>query len=384
VRFSRPRAFALALLLLALPLVACAREEPPARAVHVIEAAGIVNGVMERYIDRAIEQAEESNAVAVLLRIDTPGGEIGAMKGIVGRLGRSRVPVITWVGPPGAQAVSAGTFIAMAGHVAAMAPSTTIGAASPVTGTGSDIEGALGRKVTNDTVAFARGVAELHGRNADWAEAAVREAVSATPSEAVEENIVDLVAADESRVLAEVEGTEVRLLSGRRVTLQDVATAPRLANEPNVYERALGIISDPLIVSLLFLAGVIGIGIEFAAPGLFLPGTAGVIALLLAFLGVGTLLPGEAAVILLALGVLLLLLELFVPSGGVLGAGAAVAIVLGLSIALGQTSTALTLGGVLLVLGVIVATLLLLGGAAFALIARGYLARSEQSGGRLL
>ncbi|MYI82845.1 MAG: hypothetical protein F4056_05945 [Chloroflexi bacterium] len=167
IRTVRAFAPAIALVLAALG-VACGAERTE-RALHVVTIERQVDGVLASYIDRAIDHAEDSRGRAVLLRVDTPGGEIGAMKEIVGRIERSEVPVITWVGPPGAEAVSAGTFIAMAGHVAAMAPNTTIGAATPVAATGEDVEGALGRKVTNDTVAFARGVAELHGRNADWA-----------------------------------------------------------------------------------------------------------------------------------------------------------------------------------------------------------------------
>ena len=216
------------------------------------------------------------------------------------------MPVIAWVGPPGAEAVSAGTFIAMAGHVAAMAPNTTIGAATPVTVTGEDVEGDLGKKVTNDTVAFARGVAELRGRNVDWAEAAVREASSATPNEALELNVVDLVAATESELLAAVEGREVELIDGRTVVLQ-LAIAPRVVNEFNAYERIVAFLGDPLVVTLLLLIGMIGIATElFFAPGTFVPGVAGALALLLFFLGVGTLLPAEAALAFVVLAVLLI------------------------------------------------------------------------------
>ena len=232
-------AFALALAALG---AACGAEDTE-RALHVVTIERQVDGVLASYIDRAIDHAEDSRGRAVLLRVDTPGGEIGAMKEIVGRIERSEVPVITWVGPPGAEAVSAGTFIAMAGHVAAMAPSTTIGAATPVTATGEDVEGALGRKVTNDTVAFARGVAELRGRNADWAEAAVREASSATPNEALELNVVDLIAASESELLAAVEGREVELIDGRTVVLQ-LAIAPRIENELNAYERIVAFLDE--------------------------------------------------------------------------------------------------------------------------------------------
>lgn len=372
---------ALALLLIAM-LTGCAGEAEPG-SVHVVTASGTVGDAMERYVDRALTQAEDDRAAAVLLRVDTPGGEIGAMKGIAGRIERAQVPVITWVGPTGAEAASAGTFIAMAGHIAAMAPNTTIGAAAPVGGNGQDLTGTLGKKVENDTVAFARGVAELRGRNADWAERAVRDAVSATPADAVEQGVVDLVAPTMSELLAAVQGRPVTLLNGLIVTL-DVVDAPRVDNGPNLYERLLRIINNPLIVSLLLIAGIVGIGAEMFLPGTFVPITVGVIALLLAFLGLGTLLPGEAAVALVLVGIALFAMEFFVPSGGVLGAGAAIAIVIGLSIVLGQSSTALTLRGVATIFAIVVGTLTLIVGAAFIVLARGYISKSEESGGRLL
>ena len=281
IRIARPLLAAFALALAALGS-AC-EVDGTEGALHVVTIERQVDGVLAAYIDRAIDHAEDRGGLAVLLRIDTPGGEIGAMKSIVGRIERSEVPVIVWVGPPGAQAASAGTFIAMAGHVAAMAPSTTIGAATPVTATGEDVEGDLGKKVTNDTVAFARGVAELRGRNADWAEAAVRDASSATPSEALELNVIDLVAATESELLAAVEGREVELLDGRTVELR-LATAPRVENEFNAYERIVGFLGDPFVVTLLLLIGMVGIATElFFAPGTFVPGVAGALSLLLFF-----------------------------------------------------------------------------------------------------
>jgi membrane-bound serine protease (ClpP class) len=348
-----------------------------------VNTTGTVDHVMERYLDRAISQAEDAQANAVVLRVDTPGGDIGAMKQIVGRIERARVPVITWVGPPGAEAASAGTFVTMAGHIAAMAPNTTIGAASPVTSSGGDITGTLGKKVENDTVAFARGVAELHGRNADWAEQAVRDAISATPQEAVDQHVVDLVAPSLDALLAAVQGRKITLLNTDTVIL-NVATVPRVEISPNLYERLLQIISDPLVVSILLVLGVLGLAGEIFLTGTFFPGTVGVISLLLAFVGLGTLLPGEAAVALMLVGLALFAMEFFVPSGGVLGAGAAVAVVLGLSIVLGQLSTAMTVRGLLTTLAIVVGTVTLLIAAAFVIVARGYMARTEESGGRLL
>ena len=375
IRIARPLLAALALALAALGS-AC-EVDGTEGALHVVTIERQVDGVLAAYIDRAIDHAEDRRGRAVLLRIDTPGGEIGAMKSIVGRIERSGVPVIVWVGPPGAQAASAGTFIAMAGHVAAMAPSTTIGAATPVTATGEDVEGDLGKKVTNDTVAFARGVAELRGRNADWAEAAVRDASSATPSEALELNVIDLVAATESELLAAVEGREVELLDGRTVELR-LATAPRVENEFNAYERIVGFLGDPFVVTLLLLIGMVGIATElFFAPGTFVPGVAGALSLLLFFLGVGTLLPAEAAFAFVVLAVLLVVLELFLPTGGVLGAGAALALAFAIGIGVGQGSTDLSIERLLVIVLAVIGVIALLLGAFLAYFAARYWAPNK-------
>lgn len=374
---AHPRALLGVLALALAALGAACGAEGTERALHVVTIERQVDGVLASYIDRAIDHAEDSRGRAVLLRIDTPGGEIGAMKRIVGRIERSGVPVIAWVGPPGAEAVSAGTFIAMAGHVAAMAPSTTIGAATPITATGEDVEGALGRKVTNDTVAFARGVAELRGRNAEWAEAAVREASSATPNEALELNVIDLVAASESELLAAVEGREVELIDGQTVELR-LATAPWVENEFNAYERIVGFLGDPLVVTLLLLIGVIGVATElFFAPGTFVPGVAGAIALLLFFLGVGTLLPAEAAFAFVVLAVLLVILELFLPTGGVLGSGAALALAFAIGIGIGQGSTDLSIERLLVIVLAVIGVIALLIAAFLAYFAARYWAPNK-------
>lgn len=357
-------------------LAACAPANTSG-AVHIGQVEGIVNGVMDRYVDRVLDHAEATNAVAVVLEIDTPGGQLGAMKHVAGRIEQSTVPVITWVGPPGAEAASAGTFIAMAGDIAAMAPNTTIGAATPVTAAGGDVEGDLGRKVENDAVAFARGVAEHRGRNADWAEQAVREAASATPNEALELNVIDLVAPTLTGLLSAVDGREVTLLDGTRVTLS-VSGVPRLENGPNGYERVLAIVSDPLVLLGLFVLALIGIGIEVLIPGVFVPGTIGLIAVILFFLGAGTLLPGEAAIALTIVAIILIGAEFFIPSG-VLGAMGGAALVLAVSIVIGQISTTIPLATALLV----VLALILAIGVPLLVWLRRYIATTQEAGTRL-
>jgi membrane-bound serine protease (ClpP class) len=375
------RLLAIAIVLAGALALACAPDDTPL-AVHVLTADTEVNGVLERYIERGIEHAEDNQALAVVIRIDTPGGAIDSMKRIVGHIEASEVPVITWVGPAGAQAASAGTFITMAGNIAAMAPNTTIGAATPIQATGEDIPGALGEKVENDTVAFARGVAELRGRNVEWAESAVRDAVSASTSDALAQNVVDLEAVDINRLLETVDGQTVTLLDGTEVTLSGVFGAVQLHNEMNVYERVLGIVSDPTIFSLLFLAGLAGLAIEFFSPGNIFPGVAGVIALIASFLGIGTLLPGEAAIAFIVVGIILLILEFTVGSGGVFATGGVVALILGQAIAIGQASTDLNFQRILLALVVIVAVIVAFTSIALFLIARNYIAPTTETGTR--
>ncbi len=356
---------------------ACATSAPPA-AVHVLTADTSVSHVLVRYIDRGIDRAETEEAAAIVIRVNTPGGDIESMRAIVGRIEQATVPVLTFVTPPGGRAASAGTFVVMAGHIAAMAPSTSIGAATPVTATGEDVEGALGRKVENDTVAFARGVAELRGRNADWAEAAVRAAVSATPSEAAAENIVDFEASSLLELLATAEGRSVRLLSGGERTIE-VGEAPLHFNDRNVYERALEILGDPIVLSILIAVGVSGLVVEMLNPGLFLPAVVGITATIASLLGIGSLLPTEAAVALLVLGIALLTLEAFVASGGILGSGGAIAVVLALSIFVGQGSTEIDLRRLLAVVGLGVVATATIAAVGIVAITRNYMSGTERS-----
>lgn len=364
---------------LALLAAACTAQSAPG-AVHVLTADAAVNGVLQRYIDRGIDRAERDQAAVVVILIDTPGGDIDSMREIVGRITTAEVPVVTFVSPAAGRAASAGTFIVMAGHIAAMAPETTIGAATPITGTGDDIDGALGRKVTNDTVAFARAVAEPRGPAAqDWAESAVRDAASIGPTEALELGVVDLLAPGLPALLAALDGREVTLLGGAVVTLQ-LNDAELVFNNRNVYERVLGVISNPLVVSILVLIGLAGLAIEFFNPGLFLPGVVGITATIASFLGVGTLLPGEAAVAFLVLGIALFVLEAFLPSGGILGSVGAVVIVLGLSILVGQGTTDMNLRALLTVLAIGGVAVALMVGAGVALLARNYTSETDREG----
>lgn len=317
-------------------LAACAGDRPPEGAVHTATVTGTVGPIMERYIDRVISDAEDSRARLVVLQLDTPGGLDTSMRAIVKRINRADVPVAVYVSPLGARAASAGTFITMAGHIAAMAPNTAIGAAAAINADGSDIEGTLGRKIQNDAVAFIRGIAELRGRNADWAEQAVREAVAVNQSEAVRLNVIDFVANDVDDLLRQAEGRTVELRPGVTATLAGLPNAPRVHERMTVWERFLAFIADPTIASLLLSLGFLAIMIELFSPGLGVPGVGGAIALVLGFLGFGLLPVDTAGLVLIALGLALIAAELFVTSG-ILGGAGAVAIILGAIIAFRDT-----------------------------------------------
>jgi len=314
-------------LLLALGLAGCAVSIEEKNAVNVVTVDGIINPVTARYVERAIGAAEDADAVAVVLRLDTPGGLLDSTRDIVRRINSSRVPVMVYVWPPGGRAASAGTFITMAGHVAAMAPSTNIGAASPVAGSGEDIEGTMGKKVTEDAAAFARTTAEKRGRNAEWADKAVREAVSATESEALELGVIDMVANNLPDLLSKAEGRTVELPQGP-VTLR-VQDAPIVDNDMTLVERFLLILSDPNIAFILLSLGLTAIAFEFINPGAIFPGVFGAIALLLAFFSLGTLPINWAGVLLIILAFLLFFGELLVAGFGILGIGAVISLILG-------------------------------------------------------
>jgi len=319
--------------------VACSSNQEDG-AVHIIKVDGTVGPIMERYIDRTLGDAEDSNARAAVLVLDTPGGFTESMRDIVQRIERADVPVIVYVYPLGSRAASAGTFITMAGHVAAMAPNTSIGAASAINSDGSDIEGALGRKVENDAVAFIRGIAELRGRNADWAEAAVRDAVAVNQTEAVELNVVDFVANDIDDLLEQAEGREFELKPGLQATLTGLTTAERVDVEMTLWEHILDFLADPTIASLLISLGFLGLIIELSAPGLIVPGVGGAISMILGFLGFGLLPVDVVGLILIGIGLALISAELFLP-GGVLGALGGIALVVGAIIAFRDTPSEL-------------------------------------------
>jgi membrane-bound serine protease (ClpP class) len=324
------RRAALAGAAIVLLLAGLARAQAPAtpsRHVALLPLEGVISPVTFRLVGLAIDRAQADGAAALVIQLDTPGGLERSMRAIVQRILNSEVPVIVYVGPTGARAASAGVFLTLAGHVAAMAPATNIGAAHPVAigGTGADKESI--RKIENDAAAFVRTVAAERGRNADWAEKAVRESVSITEREAVSLKVVDLVADSMPDLLAKVDGRTVRTVRG------DVKLATRAAVvrpiEIGFRDRFLNVITDPNVAYVLMMLGMLGLFFELANPGVILPGIIGGISLILAFFAFQSLPINYAGLLLILFGAVLLVAEIKVVSHGVLAIGGVVAMALG-------------------------------------------------------
>jgi membrane-bound serine protease (ClpP class) len=306
-----------------------------AGAAHVarIVVDGTINPAVADFISESIERAHADEAAALIIELDTPGGLLTSTKTIVKDILGASLPVVVYVAPSGAGAGSAGVFITLAAHVAAMAPGTNIGAAHPVAGGGQDIAGDMREKLENFTASFSEAIAQKRGRNTEWAEKAVRESVSITEREAVEKRVVDLIAKDVDELLRKAEGREVEV-DGGKVKLafsqvRDASGEARIVTlEMRLRQRVLNVLADPNIAYLLMMAGIIGLYFEFSHPGVIFPGVAGAICLLLAFATFQILPINYTGLLLILLGAALLVAELFLPSG-ILGIGGVVAFVLG-------------------------------------------------------
>jgi membrane-bound serine protease (ClpP class) len=302
---------------------------------------GAIGPATADYVHRGIESAERQGAQLVVLRMDTPGGLDTSMRAIIKDILASPVPVAAFVAPGGARAASAGTYILYASHVAAMAPATNLGAATPVAiggeggkdeGKGAKNEGGGGsstmtRKQVNDAAAYIRGLAQMRGRNAEWAERAVREAVSLPAAEALKLKVIDLVAEDVPRLLEALDGRKLEARGKVRVlqTSGVVATAM----EPDWRARFLSVITDPSIAYILILVGIYAIVFEFSNPGLVFPGVIGAICVLIALYAFHLLPVNYAGLALMLVGIAFMVGELFFPAYGSLGIGGAVAFVIG-------------------------------------------------------
>ncbi|MBS3823530.1 MAG: nodulation protein NfeD [Wenzhouxiangellaceae bacterium] len=387
---SRIIAAAFCALLVALVTGASAQPAAGTGKAYVLTVDDAIGPATRDYIVRGIEQAEDEDAGLVVLRLNTPGGLDASMRDIIRKFLASEVPVVTWVAPAGSRAASAGTYMLYASHVAAMAPATNLGAATPVQiggggGGGGEQEGeqsaplerlrdaledesgegegqseqedasaesgsadepaapeqpderqeppetpsgdASSRKVINDAVAYIKGLAERHGRNAEWAERAVREAVSLGATEALEQNVIDVVAESLPALLEAIDGREVRMDDG----MQTLATADleTIEIEPDWRTELLSIITNPTLAYILLMVGIYGLILEGYNPGALVPGVIGGICLLLALYAFQILPVNYAGLALMALGLALIAVELFVPSFGILGVGGVVAVTFG-------------------------------------------------------
>ncbi|MFL5443805.1 MAG: NfeD family protein, partial [Myxococcales bacterium] len=284
--------------------------------ISVAELRGSIDPGSGRYLIDAIHDAEASGAEALVVRLDTPGGLLSTTRDIVQAELSAKVPIIFWVGPPGARAGSAGVFLTLAAHVAAMAPSTNIGAAHPVgiggTSGGKDDHGeleAMAKKIENDTAAFVRAIAERRSRNVDWAEKAVRESVSITASQAQKERVIDLLAEDVPELLQKIDGREIDL-SGEKRRLHTAGAELRPVGW-TVRDRILHTVANPEVAYLIAMLGVIGVLLEMFHPGTIVPGVVGAICLLIAAMSFQMLPVNAGALALVAAGVALLAAEMF-------------------------------------------------------------------------
>ena len=326
-RLSLPLRAAACLIGLAALLASPARAASPG-LVEVLPTNGVVDQVMAGYVTEAIQHAFNDGAVAAVIRIDTPGGSLDSMRDIFQAELNAPLPVIVWVGPSGARAASAGTFITLAANVIAMAPGTNIGAASPVDQNGNDITGTEGQKVLQDAIATISSIAQQRGRPVDWAVSTVQDAKSYTADQALAAGAIDFEADSIQSVLTQADGRTVTVL-GQPVVLQTAgAQVQELGMNP--FQSFLHVLADPNIAFILFTLGFYGLLFELGHPN-FVTGILGAFALILAFIGFGSLPLNIAGLILIGLAVVLFVLELTVTSHGLLTVGGLVAFVLGAS-----------------------------------------------------
>jgi membrane-bound serine protease (ClpP class) len=335
-------ALALATLLLGLLGIASAADPPtPAerttgsqsRQVDILTLEGAIQPIAAEVVREAIDRAEKTKREALVIRLDTPGGLDTSMRDIIKSILISEVPVVVYVAPSGSRAASAGTFIAMAAHVAAMAPGTSIGAATPVQVGGQDVSKDMASKVKNDAVSYIRSLAKQRGRNADWAEKAVLQGSSLGEEDAVRLKVVDLVARDVPELLRAIDGRSVTA-GGITRTLR-TKDAVRNEVEPTWRQKLLGRIIDPNVAYILFILGFYGLLFELSSPGSILPGVVGGICLLLAFLAFQALPVNLTGLFLVVFAMVLFAVEVKVQSHGILALGGVISLLLGSLILLG-------------------------------------------------
>jgi membrane-bound serine protease (ClpP class) len=328
---------------------------PAVKIVYLIKLDAPITPVVSEYIIKSINKASKEAAEAVIIQLDTPGGLVESMREIVKKMMSADIPVIVYVAPAGARAASAGVFITMAANIAAMAPTTHIGAAHPVTMEGK-MDKTMEAKVVNDLAAMARGIAEKRGKNAKWAEAAVRKSVSITETEALKEHVIDLLAPDIPSLLKAIDGKTVDLVIGKK-TLQTKGAQVREINMGFRF-KLLEIISNPNIAYILMILGFYGLYFELSNPGAIFPGVAGAICLILAFYALHTLPINYAGLMLIILGIGLFIAEAFITSHGVLGIGGTIAMLFGSVMLIDSSSPVLQISWAVIIPAVALSALL--------------------------
>lgn len=296
------------------------------KSVTVITLNGAINPAASEYIKYGIKHAEKNHSECLILNLNTPGGLLESTRTIVTEMLQSRVVIVTYISPPGARAASAGVFITLAANIAAMAPGTNIGAAHPITLQGQ-MDSTMAEKVTNDAAAFIRTISEKRQRNIKWAEEAVRNSISITETEALKENVIDLISPNIENLLTQINGRKIKTAYGE-ITLNTINAKIEPVNM-SFSERLLSILSDPNITYILLMLGFYGLLFELYSPGLIFPGVVGVISLILAFYSMQSMPINYAGLALIIFAIILFVLEIKIVSHGLLSIGGVISLILG-------------------------------------------------------
>ncbi|MGH8068710.1 MAG: NfeD family protein [Candidatus Entotheonellia bacterium] len=295
--------------------------------IHVLSVADVINPVSSEYITESLKAAIQQGAQALIIQLDTPGGLDKSMRLIIKEMLNSPIPVIVYVAPSGSRAASAGTFITLAAHVAAMAPGTNIGAAHPVAVGSGEMGKEMAEKVTNDAAAYIKSIAEQRGRNVEWAEKAVRESISASETEALQHKLIDVIAVDLNDLLRQLNGRKITMPAGERTLRTEGAALQHV--EMSLRQRLLSMLADPNVAYMLLMLGTAGLFFEIATPGVVLPGVIGGISLLLGLYALQLLPVNYAGLGLIVLALILFIAEIKVTSYGALTIGGIIAMILG-------------------------------------------------------
>ncbi len=298
----------------------------PAQKIYLAKLDASINPATADYLISAIGTAEKNNAECIVIEFNTPGGLLESTRKIVTKILSSEIPVVVYVFPAGSRAASAGVFITMSAHIAAMAPGTNIGAAHPVILQGQ-MDSVMSGKVTNDAAAFIRSISKARGRNYQWAEKAVRQSLSITETEALKKNVIDFIAKDFSDLLEKLNGRKISTKNGLKVIHSKGAVVVTV--EMNFRQEFLNLISEPNIAYIFLMLGIYGLLFELYNPGAILPGVVGVIGIILGFYSMNTLPINYAGLALILFGIILFILEIKIPSHGILSVGGTISLILG-------------------------------------------------------